>query len=263
MKWSAVMAAALLGLALQGAHAGRSCEARPPNAANVQRAMTLAETHRSAVSMPPAHRWWCWRVPGRTWASTGCAGATWAGPTAPTAAGRPTWRVVHKLNQCGSATAACTARAWGNSCWTTCTTTQAAFAVPTPEVQARLLPLLPTTPACSNCTPRLQHGGLPLGAAVPAEQPVGHRDAGLAQDGVAPTPASGPRPGCVSRATSPPSLRISPLVRLGARMSAANVAFDDHPNDKRFSDRIETVTVDSVFEWLARAGLAQPIQVVR
>ena len=44
MKWSAVMAAALLGLALQGAHAGRSCEARPPNAANVQRAMTLAET---------------------------------------------------------------------------------------------------------------------------------------------------------------------------------------------------------------------------
>ena len=37
------------------------------------------------------------------------------------------------------------------------------------------------------------------------------------------------------------------LKRLGARVTAANVAFDDHPNDKRFADRIETVTVDSVF----------------
>jgi hypothetical protein len=37
-------------------------------------------------------------------------------------------------------------------------------------------------------------------------------------------------------------------------MTAANVAFDDHPNDKRFSGRIETVTVDSVFAWLQRSG---------
>jgi hypothetical protein len=38
-------------------------------------------------------------------------------------------------------------------------------------------------------------------------------------------------------------------------MSAANIAFDDHPNAKRFSDRIETVTVDSVLAWLVRSGL--------
>jgi len=38
-------------------------------------------------------------------------------------------------------------------------------------------------------------------------------------------------------------------------VSGANVAFDDHPNDKRFSDRIETVTVDSVFSWLQRAQM--------
>jgi hypothetical protein len=39
-------------------------------------------------------------------------------------------------------------------------------------------------------------------------------------------------------------------------MTAANIAFDDHPNDKRFSDRIETITVDSVFDWLQRSGMA-------
>jgi hypothetical protein len=53
----------------------------------------------------------------------------------------------------------------------------------------------------------------------------------------------------------PTTLTISAFTRLGARMTAANVAFDDHPNEKRFSDRIETVTVDSVFAWMPRAGL--------
>jgi hypothetical protein len=50
-------------------------------------------------------------------------------------------------------------------------------------------------------------------------------------------------------------LRIGALTRLGARASSANVAFDDHPNEKRFADRIETVTVDSVLVWLVQAGL--------
>jgi len=42
-----------------------------------------------------------------------------------------------------------------------------------------------------------------------------------------------------------------------------NVAFDDHPNEKRFTDRIETVTVDSVFAWLNRSGLGSSVQVIR
>jgi hypothetical protein len=37
------------------------------------------------------------------------------------------------------------------------------------------------------------------------------------------------------------------------------VAFDDHPTEKRFSDRIETVTVDSVFDWLMQSGLGQTL----
>lgn len=44
----------------------------------------------------------------------------------------------------------------------------------------------------------------------------------------------------------PATLKLGPLTRLGARASSANVAFDDHPDEKRFSDRIETVSADSV-----------------
>jgi len=54
----------------------------------------------------------------------------------------------------------------------------------------------------------------------------------------------------------PSVLKIGALTRLGGRVGSANIAFDDHPSDKRFADRIETVTVDSVLAWLPRAQLA-------
>jgi hypothetical protein len=60
---------------------------------------------------------------------------------------------------------------------------------------------------------------------------------------------------------APTALRLGPLTRLGGRLTAANVTFDDHPDAKRFADRIETVTVDSVFAWMQRSGLgAAPVR---
>jgi hypothetical protein len=61
----------------------------------------------------------------------------------------------------------------------------------------------------------------------------------------------------------PAVLRLGALERLGARVGSANVAFDDHPDAKRFSGRIETVTVDSAFAWLTRSGLGGPVMRVR
>jgi hypothetical protein len=58
----------------------------------------------------------------------------------------------------------------------------------------------------------------------------------------------------------PSTLRLGPLKRLGASAGSAHIRFDDHPNEKRFSDRIETVTVDSVLDWLARSGLGSAPQ---
>ena len=56
----------------------------------------------------------------------------------------------------------------------------------------------------------------------------------------------------------PGVVKLGPLSRLSGRLTGPNVAFDDHPNEKHFSDRIETVTVDSVFNWAQRAQLVQP-----
>jgi hypothetical protein len=61
----------------------------------------------------------------------------------------------------------------------------------------------------------------------------------------------------------PTTLNVGAFERLGARVGTAHIAFDDHPGSKRFSDRIETVTVDSVFAWLAGVGLGDKPQIVR
>lgn len=61
----------------------------------------------------------------------------------------------------------------------------------------------------------------------------------------------------------PAMLRIDTLERLGASVARANVAFDEHPPAQRFAGRIETVSADSVLQWLALSGLGEQVQVLR
>ena len=61
---------------------------------------------------------------------------------------------------------------------------------------------------------------------------------------------------------APTTLAISTLERLGARVSRANIAFDDHPPERRFAGRIDTVSVESVAGFLLRrAGGTQSLTV--
>ncbi|MCW3481750.1 DUF2145 domain-containing protein [Neisseriaceae bacterium JH1-16] len=48
----------------------------------------------------------------------------------------------------------------------------------------------------------------------------------------------------------PSELLIRAFKRLGGRLSKANVAFDDHPTELRYSKRIQTVTVDSLIRFV-------------
>lgn len=52
----------------------------------------------------------------------------------------------------------------------------------------------------------------------------------------------------------PTQLEIGAMTRLGARISRANIAFDDHPGELRWSGRIQTVTVASVITYLGKAS---------
>jgi hypothetical protein len=173
------------------------------------------------------------------------------------------WRVAHKLNHCATAEAALYRQGLGEFFLDRPHRYEAAFVVLDARLQAQLLPLLRDNQRLAQWhTPRYNMLAYPwaqtyqqsnqwaietlAGAAEPAASSRRQAQAWLQLQGYEPT-----------------TLHLGPLTRLGARASAANIAFDDHPNDKRFADRIETVTVDSVFAWLQRAGLAAAPVIVR
>ena len=51
---------------------------------------------------------------------------------------------------------------------------------------------------------------------------------------------------------APTTLAIGAVERLGARAGRANIAFDDHPPERRFAGRIDTVRVESVAGFVLR-----------
>ncbi|RZL64140.1 MAG: DUF2145 domain-containing protein [Variovorax sp.] len=246
----------LLGLFVfpADAHAGRSCEAAKPSPAVIIKGMQLAERTAQGLDASGARVVVLARA-GQDlskydlrYSHLGLAYKTEAG----------SWRVVHKLNQCGTATAGVYRQGLGEFFLDDLWRYEAAWAVPTPDVQARLLAMLE---APTEQVTRLH------GAPYSIVSYVWGQKYQQSNQWAIETLAAAMEPATVQgraqaqawlqfKGYEPTTLRLGPLTRLGGRVGSANIAFDDHPNDKRFSDRIETVTVDSVFAWLPRAGLA-------
>ena len=260
---SLIIASALL-LGATAAQAGRRCEAAKPTPQVIERGLNLAQ--RTAAALDAAHARDGTRVVllaragqdltryGQHWSHVAWAYRTPEGP----------WRVVHKLNECGTAVAAVYRQGLGEFFLDDLWRHEAVWAVPTPEVQARLLPVLQANAQATQLHVRpysmvsyawgekyQQSNQWALETLAAAMEPVSVRQRAQAQAWLR------------FKGYEPSVLKIGPLTRLGGRVTAANVAFDDHPPEKRFSDRIETVTVDSALAWLERTQLAGAPQVTR
>ncbi|AOW14843.1 hypothetical protein LPB72_20650 [Hydrogenophaga crassostreae] len=254
------VAAAVLLLSAPTARAGQTCENKPLTARSITSAMTLAQ--RTSAALDAEFERSGARVVvlarvgqdlskyGLRYSHLGWAYKTPEGP----------WRVLHKLNACDTDSAALYRQGLGEFFMDNPWRYQAAWAVAVPVLQAPLYTLL-TSPERSA---RLNTRAYNL-----VSYPWSTRYQQSNQWALE-TLAMASEPGIASRSQAqawlrfkgyqPTVLHISALSRLGARVSKANVAFDDHPNAKRFSDRIETVTVDSMFEWLERTGMASKPQ---
>jgi hypothetical protein len=246
--------AGVLALAAATTHAGRTCESKPLEAQAVERGMALAEATARALDASGADVVMLARA-GQDLSKYGLSYSHLGFAYRDSWQGRSVWRVAHKLNHCGSAEAALYRQGLGEFFLDRPYRYEAAFVVLGADTQAQLLPLLhDNTRLAQWHTPAYNMLAYPwaqtyqqsnqwaietlAGTAEPAARTRLLAQAWLQLKGYQPT-----------------TLRLGPLTRLGARATAANIAFDDHPNDKRFSDRIETVTVDSVFVWLQRSGL--------
>jgi len=263
LRRAALLMASVLALAAPPVQAGRSCEARKPTAATVTRGLALAEKTQAALEAE--HGASGARVVvlarmgqdlsryGQRYSHLGYAYRTPEGA----------WRVAHKLNGCGTAEAALYRQGLGEFFLDDLWRYEAAWVVPSREVQERLYPVLQDDGrlAALNIRP-YSIVSYAWGQKYQQSNQWAIETLALAME-----PAASSRERAQAwlrfRGYEPAVLSIGPLTRLGARVSAANVAFDDHPNEKRFADRIETVTVDSVFAWMPSAGLSGPVASLR
>lgn len=262
---SLLLAAALTVAAWPAAFAGRSCETRPPSVQTMTQGLTMAEQTLAALDASGAKVVVLARV-GQDLSRYGLRyshlGFAYQVPDAQ-APGGHVWRVLHKLNSCGTSTASVYRQGLGEFFLDDPWRYEAAWVVPTPEVQERLLVLLNDWKRSTLMhTPAYTVVAYPWSTRYQqSNQWALETLAAAMEPSVAPTGiwAAGARANAQQwlrfKGYEPTTLHIDALTRLGGRMTAANVAFDDHPNEKRFSDRIETVTVDSVFAFLQRSGL--------
>ena len=258
MNARALLAAVLFVCAITTAQAGRNCESQPPEAANVIRAMELADRTARQLDASGASV----VVLARAGQDLSRYGLRWS-HLALAYKDSDVWRVVHKLNQCGAATADVYRQGLGEFFLDDLFQYQAAFVVPNAQVQAALLPLVQDNQRLVLLhTAAYNMVAYPWATTYQQSNQWALETLALSQEPSA-TTRERAQAWLKFKAYEPTTLHIGALTRLGARMSTANVAFDDHPNDKRFSDHIETVTVDSVFTWMRRAGLASAMQVVR
>jgi hypothetical protein len=248
---------ALLTLAL-AAHAGRSCEAKRPDAIAVQRAMTLAQhvaqrlDASGADVVVLARAGQDLRRYGQRYSHMGLAYRDGGN-----------WRVVHKLNQCGSARATVYRQGLGEFFLDDLFDYQAGIALLAPSVQVKLLPALHDNERLAQLhTAAYSMVAYPWAQTYQQSNQWALETLAMTQDPAA-TTRERAQAWLRLQGYQPATLHLSAVTRLGARMTAANVAFDDHPNERRYSDRIDTVTVDSVFTWLQRSGLATAVLTVR
>ncbi|NIF86357.1 DUF2145 domain-containing protein [Comamonas sp. Tr-654] len=252
-----------LGAALGSAQAGRSCEDRPLTADVMAKGLNLAARTAKALDaefqkngtqvvllarqgqdlskydLKYSHYGWAYRTP--------------AGP----------WRVAHKLNECGTGSGHIYRQGLGEFFLDDMWRYEAAIQIPTPAVQQALLKFLsaPTVLRLQNepysmvsyvwSSKYQQSNQWATETLAAAMEPAAIQNRAQAQAWLQ------------AKGYEPSALIIRAFSRLGGRMTAANIAFDDHPNEKRFASRIETVTVDSVTQWLQRTQLASTVRTVQ
>jgi hypothetical protein len=259
------MKALVLVFALAAAttvQAGRPCDESPQRVVDVERGLALAQRTAQRLDATGAQVVVLTRAGqdlsryGLAWSHFGFAYREGDGSQAH-------WRVVHKLNHCGTARAALYRQGLAEFFLDKPFRYEAAYATLSADAQSRLLPLLRDNARVDDWhEPRYNMVAYPWSTRYQQSNQWALETLAGAMDAAA-ADRRRAQAWLQLRGYEPTTLRIDPLTRLGGRLTRANIAFDDHPNHQRFVDRIDTVTADSVLAWLVRSGLGERPVIVR
>lgn len=228
--------------------AGTPCTEVPPTPETVRKALTLAQRTHEALDRSGASVVLIARV-GQDLSKYGLRYSHFGFATRDATNGG--WKIVHQLNQCGTAQSGIFEEGIGNFFLDDMHAYETLILIPSHATQVRLSRLLADGTAAKMHDERYNmlayafatryqnsnQWALEIYAlAVGSDAAIASREyaqSWLRAQGFAPT-----------------TVELDALTRLGARMFRANVAFDDHPFDRRMNGMIDTVTVDSVFRFI-------------
>lgn len=248
--WRPWLLAGLMSLASAHALAGRSCEEVPTRPETLANALRLATQVEALVNERDAEVVLIGRA-GQNLTRWGVYYSHFGFAWRDHPKGR--WTVVHQLNRCGTDRSDIFDEGLGNFFLDDLWRMEAVVLIPSPERQARLAKLLREGAHLSLHQPHYNMLAYPFSTryqnsnqwaleviAMAESLDVPVRDREQAQQWLR------------LAGYTPKEIHLSATTRLGARLTRANVAFDDHPGELRWADRIRTVTVDSVFDFLRR-----------
>jgi hypothetical protein len=244
--WPGIVIA--LGLAAQAAHAGRTCEEKPADPNVVAKAMALALKSRQALDDSGAQVAMIARV-GQDLSKYKLRYSHVALAWRDHPKGR--WLVVHELNECNTALSTLYNEGLGDFFMDNMFAYETEILVPNAETQAALARVLST-----NTALRMHADSYNMLAYAYSTKYQNSNQWVLETYAAASAP-----PGKVETRSEaqawlrqahyePITLKIPTITRLGGRMFRANVAFDDHPLDRRVAGQIDTVTVDSMVRFI-------------
>ncbi len=262
LHWVAAAACAAMMALTTPVQAGRACEEQPLDVQSVVRGMRLADAVQKRLDASGADvvvlaragqdlsRWQL------KWSHLGYAYRDKVGD-------KNVWRVAHKLNHCGTAEGVLYRQGLGEFFLDRPHRYEAAFVVLSPTAQAALTPLLRDNQRMAMWhTPNYNMVAYPWATTYQQSNQWALETLAGSIDNRLMSRRDTQR-WLQARGYEPTPLTIDAMTRLGARVGTAHIAFDDHPMGKRMSDRIETVTVESVFDWLRIAGLGDSPVIVR
>lgn len=164
------------------------------------------------------------------------------------------WSVVHKLNQCATDQAGLYVQGLGNFFADNMFAYAAAIVVPPDEVQQKLVKLLVSPAQVKRFhEPKYNLVAYPFSTMYQnSNQWVLETLAFvMAPEGYVANRVEAQK-WLKEAGYEPNLLKVRATTRLGGRMFKVNIAFDDHPGEYRWSNRIYVVGVDSVFDFVRK-----------
>lgn len=240
----------LFCLGMAQAHAGSACLDKAPDAANVMKAMELAQKSSKALDASGAQVALIARV-GQDLSQYHLRYSHMAFVWRPKQGGP--WSVIHELNQCGTANSSLFDEGLGNLFLDDMFAYQTMIVIPSQETQSRLAAMLADHTILKFHTREYNMLAYPfstqfqnsnqwlletLSAAMAHDARIEDRTQAQAWLKMA--------------AYQPTTLEIPTMKRLGADFFRANISFNDHPFARRMAGQIDTVTVESIVSFIAQ-----------